>query len=586
MTQTVEIIELRQKRCSLRYGVGACGASGAVKCLQTFPTCDFKSAYNLGGELRWFFHRAGDAVPYTADLPNANEWHGPSLPILQSVQTEESRINLGAIREGEKPFGKRGTIQISLADFEFRNQFGDFYADEREIKGSIGALLLAWLGDSAPQMELYWYRGVKGQTLAEMDQRRFDLINIDPPSGGRWTIEGMDPLHRALRGKAQFPRATDVRLIGDIDATATDLTVFGAEVDLSDSFGNTVESYARIGSEIISYTGYSGADGEWTLEGVTRGALATVAAQHKHNAGVQRVGHYQDLQYYAIVYDILSNHTTIPDALIPYTAQWEPEGRTYLGTLRGTGTFIEPRDVDQVCGLAMRDGLFSLWWDALDQEIKIKALRQPREAPRLLNEANHLVAVQIVRRPEDRITRVVSYYGRGNPTIGLDEATNYGTVRVRIDAEAEGAEFADGTVRARTTYSALLRSDANAVLAQALQLQRYKETPQYISFRVHRKDSDLAIGDVVQIESAKYIDRLGNPEVTTWEIIQGPKEIERGAVYEYMAQSFVLFDRPAFIMANNAPSFADATDAQKVNACYIAENTGVMPDGSPAYVFQ
>lgn len=586
MTQIVEIIELRQKRCNLRYGVGDCEASGAVKCLQTFPTCDFKAAYNLDGELRWFFHRAGDPAPYTADLPSANEWHGPSIPILQSVQTEESRINLGAIREGEKAFGLRGTIKVSLADFEFRNQFGDFYADEREIKGSIGALLLAWLGDSAPQMELYWYRGVKGQTLAEMDQRRFDLINIDPPANGRWTIEGMDPLHRALRGKAQFPRATDVRLVGDIDASTTDITVFGAEVDISDSFGNTATSYARLGSEIIGYSGYTGSEGEWTLTGVTRGALNTVASDHSHNAGVQRVGHYHNLQYYAIVYDILSNHTTIPDALIPYTAQWLPEGRTYLGTLLGTGTFIEPRDVDQVCGFAMRDGLFSLWWDALDQDIKIKALRQPREVPRLLNEAQHLVGVQIVRRPQDRITRVVTYYGRGDPTIGLNEATNYEAILISPDAEAEGPFFADGTVRARTTYSALLRSDANAVLAQALQLQRYKETPEYISFRVHRKDSDIAIGDVVQIESAKYIDRLGNPEVTTWEVIQGPKEVERGAVYEYMGQSFVLFPRPAFIMENDAPAFADATDADKFNACYIAENTGVMPDGSPAYVIQ
>ena len=586
MTQTVEILELRQKRCSLRYGVGACEASGPVKCLQTFPTCDFKAAFNLDGELRWFFHRAGDPVPYTADRPSADQWHGPSIPILESIDTEESRINLGAIREGESPFGLRGTIKIVLSDFEFRNQFGDHYASERTIKGSIGSLLLAWLGDSVPQMELYWYRGVKGQALAEMDQRRFDVINIDPPSGGRWTIDGMDPLHRALRRKAQFPRATDVRLVGDIDASTRDIVVFGREPDVSDHFGNTETSYARIGSEIISYEGYTGSDGEWTLSGVQRAALGTEPAEHRDNAGVQRVGHFDRMRYFAIVDYVLRYHTTIDPDLIPFTTQWLPEGLSYRSTLFGTGTFIEPRAVDQVCGFAMRDGLFSLWWDALDQQIKIKALRQPREAPVRLNEAQHLVDVQIIRRPDDRLTRIVTYYDRGNPTIGLDEPTNFETLRIRIDAEAEGPEFADGTIRARTTYSPFVRTDANAVLTQATQLQRYRETPTYISFRVHRKDAALGIGDIVQIESAKYIDRLGNPLVTTWEIIQGPKEIERGAVYEYMAQSFVLFFRPAFIMVNDAPTFADATDAQKINACYISQNDGTMPDGSPAYVIQ
>lgn len=586
MTQPVEIIELRQKRCSLRYGVGDCGATGSAKCLQTFETCDFQSAYNRDGELRWFFHRAGDPAPYTADLPSANEWHGPSIPILESVQSEESRINLGAVREGESPFGLRGTITVRLADFEFRNQFGDFYASERDIRGSIGSLLIAWLGDAAPQMELYWYRGVKGQTLAEMDQRRFDLINIDPPSGGNWTLEGMDPLHRALRRKAEFPRATDLRLVEGVTASETAITVFGDEDDVSDQFGNTATSYARLGSEIISYTGYTGSAGEWLLTGVQRGALQTTPDSHDANSGVQRVAHFFKARYFDIVHHILSQHTTIDTAFIPYDAQWLPEGLGYLSTLFGTGTFAEPLPADDVCGMAMRDGLFSLWWDALDQQIKIKALRQPRETPVLLNEAQDLIAVQIVRRPDDRMTRIALYYDRGDPTVDLEEATNYRTQRIRIDAGAEGANFADGTIRAVTNYSPFVRTDANAVLAQATLLQRYVKTPVYISVRVARKNSALGIGDVVQIESAKYVDRLGSPEVTSWEIIQGPKEIEPGLVYEYMAQSFVLFVRPGFIMANDAPVFADATDAQKENACYISQNDGTMPDGSPAYKIQ
>jgi hypothetical protein len=39
-------------------------------------------------------------------------------------------------------------------------------------------------------------------------------------------------------------------------------------------------------------------------------------------------------------------------------------------------------------------------------------------------------------------------------------------------------------------------------------------------------------------------------------------------------------------MENTAPDFATATDAQKLNACYITENTGLMPDGTTGYVIQ
>jgi hypothetical protein len=586
MTQPVQIIELRQKRCSLRFGVGACGATGSPKCFQTENTCRFKAAYNRDGRMSWFFHRAGDPEPDTAALPGANDWRGPSVPVLQSVSTEESRINLGAIREGESPFGMRGTINVTLADFLFSNEFGDFYAGERTIRASFAALFLAWIGEAASQIELYWYQGVKGQSLDEMTQRRFDVINIDGPNEGRWSISGFDPLHRALRTKALFPRATDLRLVSDVLEDGGAITVFGELADVVDGFGNTTEKYARLGSEIISYTGHTGSAGVWTLQGVVRGALLTTPARHSVNSGVQRVGHFNRWQYWRIVHYLLTQHTTIDPAMIPFDTVWMAEGQTYLNTLFGTGTFIDPRPVEEVCGQAMRDGMFSLWWDAVAQQIPIKALRQPRGVLPILNEAEHLTQTAIVRVPDDRITRFVTYYGRGVPTRQLNEVTNYDKVRIRLNAQTEGPDFADGTVRARIVYSPLMRTDANAILTQAMQLQRYEKTPKYLSFRVSRKDAGLAIGDVVGVETHAALDTLGNPIVQFWEIIQGPKEVDPGAVYEYMAQSVVLFDRPGFIMANDAPDFASATDAQKVNACYISGNDGLMTDGSPAYVIQ
>ena len=586
MSKTVQVLELRQKRCDLRFGVGTCTATGTPKCFQTYNTCGAKDVFNLDGEIRWYFHRHGDPAPLTAGLPTANEVRGPSIPILRTVRTEPTRINLGAVREGESPFGLRGTVSVTLDDFEFRNQFGDFYASERTVQGSIGRLLLAWLGEAVPQLEMYLYTGKEGDSLAAMTVRRYDVTNISPPNGGSWTVTGLDPLGRAERKKAQFPPATDLRLQSDINASTTSISVSGLETDVNKQMGN--ESgiyYGRLGGEVISYTGYSGSGGVWALSGVTRGVLGSTADSHSVDDGLQRVGHYQDWEYWRIVNDLLTNHTTIDANLIPFATDWTDEGTGYLSTLKGTGTFTEPRPVSEICADAMRDGTFSIWWDERAQEIKMLANRQPTSTPVAINERNAIVSSAVKRTPDDRRTRVTIYYGRRDPTESLTDAKNYATQRIRIDAEAESANYADGTVRNLEWYSPLVRTDLNAILVQASFLIRYRETPQYLELQLAEKDATLAVGDVVSVTSYDVVDTLGNPVTEPWQIIEW-EELEPGFSYRVLAQSYILFERPGFIMENTAPDFATATDAEKENACYITENTGLMPDGTTGYVIQ
>lgn len=585
MTKPVQIVEIRQKRCSLRFGVSPCTATGTPKCFQTYATCGAKSVFNLSGELRWYFHRHGDPVPNTASRPGSNVWYGPSIPILRTVKTEPTRINLGAVREGESPFGLRGTVSVTLDDLEFRNQFGDFYANERTVQGSIGRLLLAWLGEAVPQLEMYLYTGQEGDSLASMTVRRYDVTNINPPSGGAWTISGMDPLARAERKKAQFPPATDLRLQADIDASTTTISVSGLETDVNKAMGNDGFFYGRLGSEIIRYTGYTGSAGVWALTGVVRGALETTADEHSIDDGMQRVGHYSDILYWQMVYDLLSNHTTIPVSLIPYATDWTSEGESWLSTLAGTGTFTESRPVLGICAEAMRDGMFSIWWDDRAQEIKMLANRQPGAVSQNLTERNAIAASAIKRMPDDRRTRVTIYYDRRDPTESLTESRNYRKQRIRIDGETEGSFFADSTVRNLIWYSPLLRTDLNAILVQASFLQRYRTTPRYLDLTLAYKNADLSIGDVIYVESHDEIDTLGNPKTEAWQVIEW-EELDPGFSYRVLVQSFILYDRPGFIMSNTAPSFASATDAQKLNACYITENTGLMPDGTTGYVIQ
>ena len=586
MTRPVQILELRQARCDLRFGVGTCTATGSPKCFQTFHTCGARDVYNTDGQLSWYFTRPGDPAPRTADLPSADEWHGPTIPILRTVKTNPARLNIGAARESEGPYGLRGEVSIALDDFEFRNQFGDFYASERTVRGSLGRLLLAWLGEAVPQLEMFLYTGVEGDALADMTARQYDVTNMDPPSNGQWTISGRDPLDRAGRKKATFPRATDITLATAINSSTTTIDVIGVEADISDAFGNTgATRYIRFGDEIVSYTGYTGTEPDWTLSGVIRGALATVADSHSVDAGGQRVGHYLDSPYWQAAYDVLLNHTTLTSDLFDYATGWTYEGTTYLSTMIGTGTWTSPTPVEDVTGEMMRDGMFSLWWDERSQLIKMLANRQPTSTPQEITERSNIVASAIQRTPGDRLTRVTINYGRGNPTLSIDEPGNYENVRARIDGTAELPSYADGSIRDQLIYSRMIRSDFNSILVGVLLLQRYVETPQYIDLTLAYKDADVQIGDVLNVTSYDVIDTLGNPLAKPWQVIEW-EEVEPGAKYRVLGQSYTLFNRPSFIMANDAPDFATATDAEKINACFITENDGTMPDGSVGYVLQ
>jgi hypothetical protein len=271
--------------------------------------------------------------------------------------------------------------------------------------------------------------------------------------------------------------------------------------------------------------------------------------------------------------------------LFDYATGWTKEGETYLSTMIGTGTWLEPTAVEDVAAEMMRDGMFSVWWDERTQLIKMLANRQPTIAPQEITERANIVSSSIKREPDQRMTRVSIYYGRGDPTISMDEVTNYANIRQRIDGDAELPAYADGTIRDHVIYSRMIRSDFNSILLGVLLLQRYVESPQYISLDLAYKDEAVGIGDVLNVTSYDVIDTLGNPVTKPWQVIEWD-EVEPGVSYRVLGQSYVLFERPAFIMANDAPDFASATDAEKLNACYITENDGTMPDGSAGYVLQ
>lgn len=585
----VVVVEVTQPRCSNRFGSAPCTATGAPKCFNTYWTCRDRENYDASGSITWRFTRPRDEVGWLYSRDDANTIRTNAIPMLVSASHTSSRINPGAARTGESPLGRRATATIVVDNGVWDDHVGDYYLADRPARTRpVGFWdLFTARNTFYPDFQVRIYEGYQGQALSEMQVRLFDLEKIDGPDGSdRYTISCRDPLDRVRGKNAKYPPTSRIDLLDDIDATTTAIGVVCLEGELSANFGNTgATRYIVIGEEIISYTGWAGAEPEFTLTGVDRGVLASTAEAHDKDDAVQRGARHVNQRLYRVAQYILEEHTTVPNGFID-AAQWEDEGDTYLSTLL-CNTFIpEPVPAEELLGELCRDGLFSIWWDERRQTIPLLAVRPPKEAPVMWSDDNNVAGLNRTVKIDDRMTRVTVYFGIRNWLEPLTEDRNYFNRRIRIDAEVERDETAGGKIVENTIYSRWTQTFGNALLVSASLLLRYRLPPQYLTLDLDAKDRSIEIGDVIDLTTRHIRDTEGNPVETRWQVI-AVEEPNPGTRLRVELQSFQFVGKFAFIMANDAPNYATATPQQRLSGCWFADDaTGLMPNGDEPYLLQ
>ncbi len=586
--ETVVIVELEQPRCSNRFGVSPCTATGTPKCFNNFWTCLDKANYAPSGSLTWRFCRPQDKVDWLYEEATADDIKTNALPFLVSASTFSSKINIGAARKGESPLGVNSTAKVTLESPPWDDHVGDFYlADRSSIPNAPFWALWAARNPLYPNMILRIYEGYVGQALSAMQVRVFDLENVDgPSSNNQWTLTGRDPLDKARGDNAKFPPTSDIELAADISDTASSIPVTCLESELDLVLGNVSEQYAIIDSEIIQYTGYTGTEPDLTLTGVSRAQLGTVAASHSAEEAVQRVARFEQYEMYKAARDLLRDFANIPSAYIPF-ADWTAEGSTFLSTLKATTTITQPEAVEDLVGELCRDGMFSIWWDDRDQEIKLLAVKPPQGTPTAWTDGDNILLNSFQKKTvtDDRMTRISIYFGQRDPTEGLEDGANYRNRRIYIDAEVESENGSGGEIVENVIYSRWITTFSNALLVGASMALRYRLPPQYVTINIDAKDRSIAMGDVVDITSRNVVDTEGNSVSSRWQVIQ-LDEVKSGETLQATLQSYQYVGKFAIIMENSAPDYASATDEEKLSGCWIAENTGLMPDGSDPYLLQ
>lgn len=583
------IVELQQPRCGLRFGVSPCTATGTPKCYQTWITCRDRLNIDMSGSITWRFVKpqAGILPLYAED---GEDIETNPIPILVSTSTASSEINVGAQREGQSPLGIRATCSVTLQDAPWDDHVGDFYlADRSSVQGNFWA---KWRARNAfyAGMMIHIYEGYRGQALGDMQRRDYILDKISgPDANGRVTLDGADPLRLAELKEAQFPRATDIRLISAVTAEGTTISVtVTTAADLTDAFGNTVAKYLRADAEIISYTGATLVTGTtYTLDGVQRGRLGTTAATHAADASCQRIGRYENLRGWEIAASLLDDHTAIP-AGYRDSAQWEDEGTDYLVTQHAERTIVAPQSVESLLGELCQQFNFAIWWDERLRKIPLLPNRAPKETPTVVSDTLDILEGSAATEddPEAQITRVAVYYSPRSP-FDLGRPENYTTLWMTIDGDVE-APAAAATVRTLTIYANWITRDGDAQRLAARLLLRYRLMPRYLSMELDAKHRTVRVGSVLDVTTGAWVDPEGNALSTRWQVVKA-EEHRPGDAFRLRLQSYAFIGRFSWIMdsATATEDYVSATDAEKAFGCYLADDaTGYMPGGDEPYLIQ
>jgi hypothetical protein len=307
-----------------------------------------------------------------------------------------------------------------------------------------------------------------------------------------------------------------------------------------------------------------------------------VSANHDASAKVGIVKYWNGLKPDIIIADLLTNFTPTNPAYLP-TADWASEVGDWLPGVTYTAVITEPTGVNKLMQELLQQSTCFSWWDERVSQIKLKAIRPPRtEEVTTLTDDNFLRgSVSVTQSTDERLSRVVVYYGKKNPTIKDDEVTNYAGIYVFADADAESAtEYGD--VRVKTVLSRWIPDVAGATLLANRTLARFRNPTIKVRFALDAKDGALWAGDIANV-TTRYIQDFSGGAVTSYAQVTEASEKESGTRFEYEASLSFFTGRYAYITPDSQPDYLAATEAQRLRYGFICTDAGLMSNGDAPY---
>lgn len=447
--------------------------------LTTNPTSIAPKTWRFGQDAKYLPSDIDDNVTQT-------------IPSLLDVKIDPATVSLGA------DLGTRSTVTARFRDHRYPVDFEPF--DQGTFWGKFRARYGLTLRGQAFRL----ITGQLGDTFASMERRNFIIESCDGPSTkGEYEIIAKDVLKFADGDRAQAPTPSPGFLASNITNVATTATLSPSGV------GNAsypASGFVAIdGSEICSFT----RSGD-TLT-LTRAQKNTPAAAHNAQGRVQVCVQYTASDPATIIRDLLVTYAAVPSSYVDLTA-WQAEINAYLATVY-TATIAEPTSVAQLISELIEQVGLVMWWDSINQLIKLQVLRPIASTADVFNADNYLAdSLEVTEQPEKRLSQVYTYFAKINPLINDDQINNYRSTSFARDTAAEATY--GGAPVIKKIYSRWIPDGGRSVadtLGTVL-LARFRDPPRHVAFKVLRGSVAAPIlGTGYQIGGWPFQDQVGNP---------------------------------------------------------------------------
>jgi hypothetical protein len=570
------IIELDQDECTHEYGVAPCtaavGVTGVRKCFKTCATCQDTTNYNKGVKTIRFCQPA-DNLPRDINL----------IPSVLGFTSAPAELNIGT-GDTSGPLGTRASVTITFTDHPHHDRGIDPYWRERDYDPmENGTFWGKWLA----RTPYYQGRNIRvlygyvGEEIADMKRRHYVIEKINGPTGGSVQITAKDPIKLLDFVRAQAPFASAGVLSTTVDELSTQM-----EIDVSGFTGDDAYPTSGLGvlnGELIKYERTGN-----VFVFVQRAMHGTKISNGKIGETFQQALEYSRERVDLVIQDLLLRFTDFPSEFINAT-DWEDEVFLWAPSLIVSAIITEPTGVADLISELMSQTLCYIWWDELEQRLRLRVLRprlpQIDEDPTAIDYVSNMVAgkTAITDKPDDRVTQVWIYYGKIDPTGGDDEK-NYARLRVRFDADAESANQYNEQ-RIKTIFARWLGSgnDSSALVLTIRLLQRFRDTPKTFDFSLDMKDDNFRVADYVDVTHPDVVDFTGQPKKVTLQITS-LEEVESGHRNQLSSRLAPdVFLGGAFTVADGTVDYDVATSAARLDGAWISQDDGTFPNGDAAY---
>jgi len=504
----------------------------------------------------------------------------PGLNIFPHIQSEIAKSST-SITSG-KGLGKRAIARVKIADFPHHDRGIDKYAKHRPYAPNEQGTFWGKFIARNPYYEgrtCRIYYGYLGDSFNwdDFETQEYDITDIYGPDKGTIDIVAKDILVRTYDRKAKYPAASTGKLSADILIDATSATLIPSGIG-NDEY--PASGYVSMGKEMLGFT-RSG-----DVLTLTHNEWGTEAKAHKLNDLVQVCASWDGTTLVTdVLNELLITGASLPASYIP-TAEWDIEAGLWLQNAYVKGILMKPESIEKVIAELAESFMFDMWWSAVSQTIKLKALA-PEASTDTVNtftEGSNIIqgSLKIKRKSAERFTEVRVYFDKLDYS-DKNEPENFQQGQIAADIGRSGSDqYGSNTIK--EIFSRWFNNAGNALQLSGRTLARFSDTPEYITFELDQKDhgqvelAERSIIDSYQFQGLKGANSLKTFQITEINEGRGP-----GHKFKVKALTSMFEGRYFFIAPNSTPDYSSASQAQKDNYGFICQNTGDFADGTEGH---